>query len=284
MGEPTPFIESRRNVTPDIFSLDGKVAIVTGALGLLGKNHCWGLASAGATVIASDLDQSSCDEFAARICNQYSTVAHGICVDITNTASIENLRDEVLGTFGRIDVLVNNAAVNDVFAESGSEAVKFENYPLELWKRFIEVNLTGTFLCSQVLGAEMAKRRSGSIINIASTYGVVAPDQSVYRRPDGKQSFYKSPVYPAAKAGIIALTKYMASYWGQSGLRVNALSPGGVENMQDDFFVKNYSARTPLGRMAMPDEYRGAIVFLASDASSYMTGANLIIDGGWTAW
>jgi NAD(P)-dependent dehydrogenase (short-subunit alcohol dehydrogenase family) len=284
VAESRPFVASGPNAAPDIFSLHDKVAIVTGALGLLGKNHCWALASAGATVIAADLDESACDEFAARISDRYATPSHGIKVDITDPAAIESLRNEVLATFGRIDVLVNNAAVNDVFAEAQFQILKLENYPLELWKRFIDVNLTGTFLCSQILGSEMAKRKSGSIINIASTYGVVAPDQSVYRRPDGEQSFYKSPVYPAAKAGIIALTKYMASYWGRSGVRVNALSPGGVENLQDDFFVKNYSARTPLGRMAMPDEYRGAIVFLASDAASYMTGANLIIDGGWTAW
>lgn len=271
-------------MAPDIFSLSDKVAVVTGALGLLGKNHCWALASAGATVVAADLDQNACDEFASKISHQYSTPSLGIKVDITDPAAIKRLKEEVLGTFRCIDILVNNAAVNDVFVEAESQVLKLENYPLDLWKRFLDVNLTGTFLCSQILGSEMARRKSGSIINIASTYGVVAPDQSVYRRPDGQQSFYKSPVYPAAKAGIIGLTKYMASYWGQAGVRVNALSPGGVENLQDDFFVKNYSARTPLGRMAMPGEYRGAIVFLASDASSYMTGANLIIDGGWTAW
>jgi NAD(P)-dependent dehydrogenase (short-subunit alcohol dehydrogenase family) len=266
----------------DLFSLNDKVAIVTGALGLIGKNHCFALAEAGANVIACDLSGEMCEEFAKNLPND----SIGIGVDITNPDSLKNLRDEVLNKFGKIDVLVNNAAINDMF-ENPSAALEqsmFENYPLEMWKKSLEVNVTGMFLCSQIIGSEMAKRKHGSIINVASTYGIVAPDQSLYKNEKGEQTFYKSPAYPATKGAVISFTKFLAAYWGSVGVRVNTLSPGGVENSQNEFFIKNYSQRTPLGRMAAPTDYKGAIVYLASDASSYMTGANLVVDGGWTAW
>lgn len=266
----------------DLFSLNEKVAIVTGALGLIGKNHCFALAEAGANVIACDLNKEMCEEFAKNLPND----SIGIGVDITNPESLKNLRDEVLNKFGKIDILVNNAAINDMF-ENPSAALEqsmFENYPLEMWKKSLEVNVTGMFLCSQIIGTEMAKRKYGSIINVASTYGMVAPDQSLYKNEKGEQTFYKSPAYPATKGAVISFTKFLAAYWGSVGVRVNTLSPGGVENSQNEFFIKNYSQRTPLGRMAAPTDYKGAVVYLASDASSYMTGANLVVDGGWTAW
>jgi len=266
----------------ELFSLKNKTAIVTGALGLIGKEHCKALSEAGANVVAADIDESKCSEFAKTL----STESIGVLLDVTKKNSIQNLRDAVLKKFGHIDVLVNNAAINDMFEDpkAATEQSKFENYPLDLWQKSIDVNLTGVFLCSQILGTEMAKQKSGSIINIASTYGITAPDQSLYINKDGTQSFYKPPAYSATKGAVIMFTKYLAAYWGKDGVRVNTLTPGGVENNQDEFFIEKYSSKTPLGRMAKPGDYKGALIFLASDASSYMTGANLIVDGGWTCW
>jgi NAD(P)-dependent dehydrogenase (short-subunit alcohol dehydrogenase family) len=264
-----------------MFDLSEKVAIVTGALGLIGKEHCRALADAGATVVATDVDGKACDAFAREMPN-----ALGVGADITKQASVVALRDAVLARFGRVDVLVNNAAINDKFESpaAAAELSKFENYPLDLWQRSLDVNVTGMFLCCQTIGSVMAERGAGSIVNVASTYGIVAPDQSLYVRPDGTQSFYKSAAYPVTKGAVISLTRFLAAYWGSKGVRVNTLSPGGVENGQDDWFVESYAKRTPLKRMARANDYRGAIVFLASDESSYMTGANLVVDGGFTAW
>lgn len=266
----------------ELFSLKNRTAIVTGALGLIGREHCNALSEVGANVIVADIEEDKCQSFAQEL----STESVGITLDVTSQDSIKNLRDFVLKKFGHIDVLVNNAAINDMFEnpKAASEQSKFENYPLELWQKSIDVNLTGVFLCSQILGSEMAKQKSGSIINIASTYGITAPDQSLYIKQDGTQAFFKPPAYSATKGAVIMFTRYLASYWGRAGVRVNTLSPGGVENSQDDFFIEKYSAKTQIGRMAKPTDYKGALVFLASDASSYMTGANLIVDGGWTSW
>jgi NAD(P)-dependent dehydrogenase (short-subunit alcohol dehydrogenase family) len=267
---------------PELFSLNGRVAIVTGALGLIGKNHCKALTEAGASVVVCDTDERKCKEFVTT----FSDKSIGIGVDISNKKSILNLKNEIIEKFGKVDILVNNAALNDSFEnpQTAAEQSMFENYPLELWQKSLDVNVTGMFLCSQIIGTMMAERGNGSIINIASTYGITAPDQSIYKNENGEQTFYKSASYPVAKGAVIMFTKFLAAYWGEKGVRVNTLSPGGVENNQEDYFVKNYSAKTPLGRMAQPTDYKGALVFLASDASNYMTGANLVVDGGWTAW
>jgi len=239
------------------------------------------LRDAGARVVVVDLDQAACDGFAATLGESI-----GIAADVTDPDAVGRLRDRVLGTFDRVDGLINNAAINDKFESQEDALAKtaFENYSLDQWRRSIDVNVTGTFLCCKVLGAEMAKRKSGSIVNIASTYGIVAPDQSLYVRPDGTRAFYKSPAYPTTKGAVLSLTTYLSAYWGAVGVRVNAVSPGGVYAHQEEFFVENYARRTPLGRMGRPDDLRGAIVYLISDASRYVTGANLVVDGGFTVW
>jgi NAD(P)-dependent dehydrogenase (short-subunit alcohol dehydrogenase family) len=268
------------------FSLSGKVGIVTGAMGLLGAHHCRALAAAGAHVIVADLDGTACAARATLLTRDFGVDALGCAVDVTARESVVALRDVVREQWGRIDVLVNNAAVNEKVEDAGQGAPKqrFEDYPLASWERALAVNVTGTFLCCQVLGTEMAAQKRGSIVNVASTYAMVAPDQRLYRRADGTQDFYKSAAYPTTKGAVLSLTRFLAAYWGEVGVRVNALSPGGVENGQDPHFVARYAERTPLGRMARPSDYEGAIVFLASDASAYMTGANLVVDGGWTTW
>lgn len=264
------------------FDLSGKTAIVTGAAGLLGRRHCRALAGAGATVVATDANAGDCAKVAAELGGS----AFGCAADVTDPDSLKGLLAEVLKRTGCVDILVNNAAINDRVEspETALEQSRFENYPLETWRRCLDVNVTGVFLCAQVIGAEMARTGSGSIINIASTYGVVAPDQALYQDAAGRQRFYKSAVYPTSKGAVLAFTRFLAAYWGEAGVRVNALSPGGVENGQDEYFVQSYARRTPLKRMASGDDFMGALVFLASDASAYVTGANLLVDGGFTIW
>jgi NAD(P)-dependent dehydrogenase (short-subunit alcohol dehydrogenase family) len=266
---------------PHLFSLEGKTAIVTGGTGLIGKKHCEALSVAGSNLVIVDINEKSVQDFAESLGKN----ALGISLNVTNSESLEKAKSEILNRFGSIDILVNNAAINDMFEnpEMAAELSAFENYPIESFRKSLEVNVLGVFLCSQVFGSEMAKQGSGSIINVASTYGMVGPDQSIYRNEKGEQTFFKSPAYPTTKGAIINFTRYLAAYWGKNGVRVNTLSPGGVENSQDEYFIQNYAAKTLLGRMAQPTDYQGALIFLASDASAYMTGANLVVDGGWTA-
>lgn len=273
-----------------MFQLADKVAVVTGATGLLGREHCHALAAAGARVVAADLDPARCAELAVALAREHGRPCLGRAVDITDPASVQALLDATLATYDRVDVLVNNAAIDDkaVGARADAESTAFERYPLEAWKRMLDVNVTGTFLCCQIIGGHMAGRAehtgAGSIINVASTYGLVAPDQRLYRRPDGTQSFYKSAAYPTSKGAVLSLTRFLAAYWGGK-VRVNALCPGGVGTADTDpVFAERYAARTPAGRMADRGDYRGAIVFLASDDAAYMTGAQLVVDGGWTCW
>lgn len=265
----------------NLFSLKDKTAIVTGALGLLGKKHCEALAAAGANVVVADMNEAACRAFAEALGARHT----GMKIDVTSRESLIEAKDRILARYGSIDVLVNNAAINDMFENPNmaKELSAFENYPLDAFQKSLDVNVTGVFLASQVFGTVMAEHGSGSIINIASTYGIVGPDQSIYRDECGQQTFYKSPVYPVTKGAVVNFTRFLAAYWGNKGVRVNTLSPGGVENSQNEFFIQNYSAKTLLGRMAQPSDYQGALIFLASDASAYMTGANLVVDGGWTA-
>jgi 2-deoxy-D-gluconate 3-dehydrogenase len=268
----------------DKFSLQGKTAIVTGGPGLLGAEFCRTLAEAGANVIVVDINQQAAEATAAHITELgYSAVGAG--VDITRPEAVHALMEKALQDYGRVDVLVNSAAIDPKFDASHpiKENGAFETYPLELWQQALDVNLTGAFLCAQAAAPAMLKNGSGSIINICSTYGLVGPDQRIYEK-EGAPARFKPVFYPVTKAGIMGLTRYISTYYAGKGIRANALTPGGVFNKNDDDFVRNYSARTVIGRMAKKDEMNGALLFLASDASAYMTGSNLVVDGGWTAW
>jgi NAD(P)-dependent dehydrogenase (short-subunit alcohol dehydrogenase family) len=266
------------------FDLSGKVVVVSGALGLLGRQHCATLAAAGARVVLTDLNGDALDVAAQRCREQGAAEALAVPADVTSESDVNRLRDAAVSRFGRIDALVNNAAIDDKLGPEAATESAFENYGLERFRRQLDVNVTGVFLCCQRLGGVMAEQRSGSIINIASTYGLVAPNQELYRREDGTQAFWKGAAYPASKGAVLQLTRFLAAYWGDRGVRVNALCPGGVEAGQDAYFRSRYAERTPLKRMSSPGDYRGALLFLASDASAYMTGASLVVDGGFSIW
>lgn len=260
-------------------SLENKTCLVTGALGLLGKEFCTSLWEAGATVIATDLDQTACDDFA----RNFPSRMIGKSLNLLDAKEVQELGDFVSKNFKAIDVLVNNAALNDK-VEGGKGIPPFEEYPLELWENQWRVNATGVFQTCQVFGSQMARLKKGSIINIASTYGVCAPDQRLYQEKSGHQNFFKSIAYGATKAAVLSMTQYLSCYWGHLGVRVNAISPGGIENQQNPEFKEKYSQKTPLRRMGQVGEISGALIYLASSESSYMTGQNLVIDGGWTQW
>jgi NAD(P)-dependent dehydrogenase (short-subunit alcohol dehydrogenase family) len=266
-------------VSPDRFSLEGRVVVVTGGLGQLGRQFTTALHEHGATVAVLDLETPS-----PQLGDSSTGVMH-VRADVTDRDSLTSALRQIADASGTPYALVNNAALDAPPGASASENGPFEEYPLASWQQILEVNLTGVFLACQVFGGAMAEAGRGSIINVASIYGMVSPDQRLYeyRRRSG-EGFFKPAAYSASKSGLLNLTRYLATYWADRGVRVNTLTPGGVFNSQDPAFVAAYSSRVPLGRMGRPDEYNGAIVFLCSDASSYMTGANLVIDGGWTAW
>lgn len=273
---------------PQSFDLTGRVAVITGGAGLLGRQHAEAILEAGGLAVLVDVATDRV-RAAAETLNASTGAGRTLAfaADITDRAAVEAVLRQVIERLGRLDILINNAARNPQVEGTASSAwSRLENYPRDQWELDLAVGLTGALVCSQVFGGEMARRRRGVILNIASDLGVIAPDQRIYRQPglSDEQQPVKPVSYSVVKHGLIGLTRYLATYWADRGVRVNALSPGGVYNGQDEAFVQRLTNLIPLGRMAHKDEYKAAVVFLVSDASSYMTGANLVIDGGRTVW
>jgi NAD(P)-dependent dehydrogenase (short-subunit alcohol dehydrogenase family) len=271
----------------ELFDLTGRVVVITGGAGLLGQRHAEAIAGAGGIPVLADTRTELFDLDPAGFAGRFGSDASLIRVDITDPRSVESLLATILSRYGRVDALINNAA-NNPKVEVGSdvEFSRLESLSLEQWQADLAVGLTGSFLCSRVIGGEMARRGRGVIVNVASDLALIGPDQRLYRQPGLPDELQpvKPVTYSVVKSGLIGLTRYLATYWATSGVRVNAISPGGVYTDQPEDFVQRLSNLIPLGRMARIDEYAGAILFLCSDASSYMTGANLVVDGGRTAW
>lgn len=271
-----------------LFSVRDRIVIITGALGQLGAQYAKEFLTRGAKVAAFDLNIES--DRVAQFFKEDEVSNENLKffqVNITKKDTIEKALNEVEALWGLPDVLVNNAGLDTQPSAPPEVSGPFENFPEEVFREVVEVNLTGTFLMSQAAGARMAKKGGGSIINIGSIYGMLSPIQDIYAYKEELTGtpFIKPVAYSASKSGVYNLTRYMATYWGKKGIRVNTFTPSGVfRDTQDETFQANYCVRMPIGRMAMEDEYNGAIIFLASDASKYMTGSNMIMDGGWTAW
>jgi NAD(P)-dependent dehydrogenase (short-subunit alcohol dehydrogenase family) len=277
-------LRSRRQNTAKIFNLDGRVAVITGGAGLLGVQHAIAIHDFGGIPILADIDAQAARAAAKRV----GTRAVGVELDVTDPGSIKALRDMLLGKFKRIHILINNAARNPkVESNRGGAALgRFEDFDVDSWNLDVAVGLTGAMLCSRVFGSHMAQAGGGVILNIASDLALIGPDQRLYEKqglPPHKQP--KKPVsYSVVKSGLVGLTRYLATYWADCGIRANALCPGGVENNPPAEFLQRIAKLIPMGRMARVDEYQGAVAFLCSDASSYMNGAVISMDGGRTAW
>ncbi|MBA3857738.1 MAG: short-chain dehydrogenase [Cyanobacteria bacterium PR.3.49] len=270
-------------MAPDRFSVAGKVVVVTGGLGVLGCQFTLALKEAGARVAV--LDTRSDEPTIKRIYGEDLANLHFVKADVTNRTSLEAALEEIKEVWEVPQVLINNAALDSPPNAPSSENGPFESYPENSWDSVMDVNSKGVFLCCQVFGGAMAEAGRGSIINISSIYGMVSPDQRIYEYRAGLGApFFKPVAYSVSKSGLYMLTRYLATYWAGKGVRVNTITLAGVFNNQDEQFLKGYLARIPIGRMARDDEYNGAIIFLSSDASAYMTGSNLVMDGGWTAW
>ena len=273
-----------------LFSVENKICIVTGGLGQIGKNFVEELWGRGARVAV--WGRTVNDERIAKTLGEKALTDPHLrfyAVDITKKDTMNAALDDMQAAWGDApDVLVNNAGIDTQPSAPPEVSGPFENFPEEVFREVVDVNLVGTFLACQAVGARMVKAgKGGSIINVGSIYGMLSPVQDIYAYKEEMTGvpFVKPVAYSAAKSGIYNLTRYLATYWGKKGIRVNTFTPSGVwRDTQDEYFQANYCARIPIGRMAREDEYNGAIVFLASDASRYMTGANLVMDGGWTAW
>jgi len=272
----------------NLFRLDGKIIVITGATGLLGRKHAEVIACYGGTPVLLDLSQQAVDDLANKLNEKYEINSIGFEVDITNETAIQNNARQLVEKFGKIDGLVNNAA-NNPKVENGSEVnfSRLENFPLSIWDDDIAVGLTGSFLCAKHYGFEISKNSNGgSIVNISSDLGLIAPDQRLYANVgvDNDQQNVKPVTYSIVKTALIGLTRYLATYWANKGVRCNAMCPGGVENGQPEDFIKNVSSRIPMNRLAEAGEYQSTLLWMLSDASSYLNGAVVPVDGGRTAW
>lgn len=264
------------------FDVSGKTIVLTGATGILGSLYTLRFAEEGANVVVSDIEEDKCLSMAKEAALKTGSHCTGMAVDLASEGSVRKWARKVYDEYGCVDVLINNAATK---SENFFEPL--ESFPLDDWNHVVAVNMTGVFLAVREIGSRMAERGQGSIINVSSIYGVVGPDQRIY-----EGSFYddmggkiNTPfVYSATKGAIVAMTRYLATYWGPKGVRTNTLTPGGVYSGQNETFQKKYAERVPLGRMANAEDVVGAMLFLSSDASLYVNGQNLVVDGGWTAW
>lgn len=270
-------------MTDPLFSVAGKVVLVTGGMGQLGRQFALTLARRGAKVVV--LDQRIDPAAVAQRFGDLASSMTFLAADVTRRGSLTAVLEEIETRVGTPEVLINNAALDSPPGSPAGENGPFEDYPESSFDKVMEVNVKGVVLCCQVFGGAMARAGRGSVINISSIYGVVSPDQRIYEyRKKTGPAFFKPVAYSASKSALLNLTRYLATYWAAKGVRVNSLTFAGVSNQQDPEFLAQYCPKVPLGRMAREDEYNGAVVFLASGASSYMTGANVVVDGGFTAW
>lgn len=275
--------------TLEKFRLDHKVIVITGGAGLLGRQHAEAVLDAGGIAILLDITADALENAVSELGKKYNEDRIvGMLADITSLESLEKVRDVILSKYQSIDGLINNAANNPKIEGNVANmaAIQFENFPMQMWMNDIAVGLTGAFLCSQIFGAAMARQGRGVILNISSDLGIIAPDQRIYRKEGLKEEeqTIKPVTYSVIKHGLIGLTKYLATYYAKKGVRCNALCPAGVFNGQDDEFLKKLTNLVPMGRMADKEEYKSTILYMLSDASSYMTGSTVVVDGGRTCW
>lgn len=263
------------------FDVGGRVIVVTGCTGVLGRGYCRAFAQRGARVVMADLPDRDPGAAALALATETGAQTLGLACDVGDESSVTALFAQAMAHFGRVDAVLNNAAATgEHLLKIGEVFAAFEDYPLAVWDQVIRTNLTGVFLVSREGGKAMLASGGGSLINVSSIYGVVGPDHRIYEG----MPFSSFPAYSAGKAGVHGLTLWLATYWGQRGIRVNTVVPGGVYNGHREAFVERYANRTPMGRMANPDDLVGMMVYLASDASRYCTGQQFIVDGGLSAW